>query len=334
MQTRDMDIDMDIDEARRLVGMAKRKAATFSVLSNTALVATKLVIGVLINSVSVIAEAIHSSLDLVAALIAYFAVRTASQPPDEEHEYGHGKIENVSGTIEALLIFVAALWIVWEAVGKLLYGSEVEFVGPGVAVMALSVVLNALVSRYLMKVAKKTDSVALEADALHLSTDVVTSLGVLGGLVAIELTGQHLIDPLAAMLVAAIIMRAAYRLTKEAFLDLLDRRLPQREEELIASIINAHRPRIVEFHDLRTRKAGSERYIDMHVVFPRGTSLQDAHSMCDHLEENIKKALPNSSVILHVEPCDNDCGEYALDQAATGSPAAVSSASTRGNEEG
>lgn len=323
----------DVEEERRRVGMAKRKAAAFSVLSNTTLVLAKLIVGLLINSVSVIAEAIHSGLDLVAALIAYFAVRTSSQPPDREHEYGHGKIENVSGTIEAVLIFIAALWIAWEAVDKLIRGATVEVVGPGIAVMALSVILNTLVSRYLMKVAKRSDSVALQADALHLSTDVITSLGVLGGLVAIQLTGQHLIDPLAAILVAMIIMRAAYQLTKDAFLDLLDRRLPQREEELIASIINAHRPKVVEFHNLRTRKAGPERHIDMHVVFPRGTSLQEAHGMCDHLEESIARALPNSSVVLHVEPCADDCQACADDDCEAGQPSALA-APPRGGTNG
>jgi len=198
------------------------KAAWLSVLSNTLLVSGKLIVGIMIGSVSVISEAIHSANDLLASFIALFAVKTSSKPPDEDHPYGHGKIENISGTIEALLIFLAAGMIVMEAVKKIKTGGEILEPGWGMAVMGASVLLNFLVSQYLLTVGRKSNSVALEADGIHLRTDVFTSLGVFVGLVLIKVTGYHIIDPIIAVFVALLIIKAAYDLTRKAFMPLMD----------------------------------------------------------------------------------------------------------------
>ena len=285
----------------------KTGAAGLSVLSNTLLILLKLVAGILSGSVSIIAEAIHSGIDLLAALIAFVCLRIAGKPADREHPFGHGKVENVSGTIEAVLIFVAAIFIIYEAINRIIAEAIVEYLSIGIAVMAISVVVNIIVSRHLLRIARDSDSIALEADARHLTADVYTSLGVLAGLVLVQVTGLNILDPIIAIGVAIFILRAAYSLTRRAFPPLIDIRLPEDEEELIVSTMSEHMGELVGFHELRTRKAGSERYIELHMIMARDASIERAHSLCDHLEEDIKSRLPNIHVTIHVEPCEMEC---------------------------
>lgn len=281
--------------------------AGLSVASNILLVAAKLVVGFWIQSVSVISEAIHSGLDLVAAVIAYFSLKMASKPADETHKFGHGKIENVSATVEAILIVLAAAWIIAEASRKLILGAVVEFILPGVIVMSISAAVNFFVSSRLLKIARKEDSVALEADALHLRTDVYTSAGVVIGLIALHLTGLEWLDPAVAILVALIILKAAYNLLREAFLPLLDVKLPASEEAAIVGIIERHASQYVEFHKLRTRKAGRERHVDLHMVLPKKAPVHVAHTLCHHIADDIRDRFPHTHVMIHVEPCQNEC---------------------------
>ncbi|MCL4426324.1 MAG: cation diffusion facilitator family transporter [Firmicutes bacterium] len=281
---------------------ARTAAAALSVASNSLLVILKLIVGLLTGSVSIISEAIHSGLDLLAAIIAYISIRVAARPADETHRYGHGKVENVSGTVEAILIFIAALWIIFEAVHKLFYGGAVEALGLGLLVMAVSAGANFLISAHLFRVAKATDSIALEADALHLRTDVYTSLGVLAGLGLIQITGQHLLDPLVAIVVALMIIKAAYGMTKEAFLPLLDSSLSAEEETLVRSVLGRYENRFLEFHALRTRRAGAERHIDLHLVVPGNTHVDEVHDVCDRIEAEMRGLFPQASVLIHVEP--------------------------------
>jgi cation diffusion facilitator family transporter len=285
----------------------KTGAAGLSVLSNTLLILLKLVAGILSGSVSIIAEAIHSGIDLLAALIAFVSLRIAGRPADREHPFGHGKVENVSGTIEAVLIFVAAIFIIYEAINRIIAGASVEYLGIGIAVMAISVVVNIIVSRHLLRISRDADSIALEADARHLTADVYTSLGVMAGLVVVQVTGLNILDPIIAIGVSIFIMRAAYNLTRRAFPSLIDVKLPEEEEALIVSTMSEHMGALVGFHELRTRKAGSERYIELHVIMARDASIERAHSLCDHLEEDIRSRLPHAHVTIHVEPCDMEC---------------------------
>ena len=283
--------------------MSKTSVATLSVASNGLLTVGKLIIGLMTGSVSIISEGVHSGIDLLASVIALFAVKESAKPADIRHAYGHGKIENVSGTIEAALIFVAAIWIFVEAVQKITKGVRVENYNFGLLIMGLSAVCNLLISSLLMKVAKETDSVALEADALHLRTDVYTSAGVFAGLLLMRLTGWEILDPLVAMGVALLIVKAAFDLTKEAFMPLVDTALPVAEQEIISSIINRHAHQFVEFHKLRTRKAGSERYIDLHLVVPKYASVVEVHELCDQIEMEVNQEIPGTSVLIHAEPC-------------------------------
>jgi cation diffusion facilitator family transporter len=290
----------------------KMSAARLSVYSNTALVITKLVVGTLMMSVGVISEALHSGIDLIAALIARFSVKRSAEPADSDHRFGHGKFENLSGVIEGALIFVAAGIIIFEASRRLMNPVDVELVGAGMVVMAFSAVVNSFVSRRLMNVAKKTDSLALEADALHLKTDVWTSVGVFVALGAILVTGEKLIDPLIALFVAAFILRAAYEITTRSSHGLLDVTLPEAEMKEIERIMNEHASEFVDFHKLRARKTGSERQIDLHLTVPSSLSVEESHDLSDRLEQEIKSALPMTTTVIHVEPCDRECEKCKL----------------------
>jgi len=295
-----------VNDNSRVDALNKEKTsiARLSIISNATLVVLKLAVGFTIGSVSVISEAIHSGIDLAAAVIAYFSVRQSGQPPDTEHAFGHGKVENVSGAIEAVLIFIAAGLIIWEAYNKLVYGVVIEDVSLGIAVMLLSVVANYFVSEKLIKTARKTDSIALEADGWHLRTDVLTSVGIFGGLALIKLTGIAILDPILAILVALFILKAASDLTIKSVKDLLDIRLPGEEEEEIKRAISKHAGSYVEFHDLRTRKSGSDRFVDLHLVVHKKLNVEEAHGLADRIEKDIKERFPRTSVIIHIEPCE------------------------------
>jgi cation diffusion facilitator family transporter len=292
----------DIEE----MNQEKASVARLSVASNSLLVVSKLAVGITIGSVSVISEAIHSGIDLIAAIIAYFSVRKSSEPPDHEHAFGHGKFENISGAIEAILIFVAALLIIYEAYDKIVHGVTIEDVNLGIAVMGLSAVLNFFVSQKLMNTARRTESIALEADAWHLRTDVLTSLGIFAGLIAIKLTNITVLDPIFAIAVALFILKAAIELTIKSVKDLMDVNLPDEEVIEIERIIQDHSVKFAGFHELRTRRSGSDRFIDLHLVVSRDMSVEQSHSLADHIEHDITARFPRTSVITHVEPCDND----------------------------
>jgi len=288
----------------------KIQVASLSVASNTFLTLCKVVIGLISGSVSILSEGIHSGIDLLAAFIALFAVRESGKPADSRHTYGHGKIENVSGTVEAVLIFVAAVMIIVEAIQKIhkiMDGVEgrVGDLSLGLVVMGVSAILNLIVSTRLMRVAKRTDSVALEADALHLRTDVYTSAGVFGGLFMIQLTGWNILDPIIALGVALMIIKTSFDLTKEAFAPLVDVSLPDNEREIIGNILLRHGAEFLEFHKLRTRKAGAERHVDLHLVVARFTSVLDVHELCDVIEQEINEKLQGTHVLIHAEPCSD-----------------------------
>jgi cation diffusion facilitator family transporter len=277
----------------------KVSVARLSVASNTLLIIMKLAAGIMSGSVSIISEAIHSMMDLLAAIIAYFAVRISDHPADERHPYGHGKYENVSGVVEALLIFIAAIWIIFEAAQKLITNESSEFLGVGIAVMFVSALVNTIVSRRLYKVAKETQSMALEADALHLKTDVYTSLGVAVGLSLIYLTGIQILDPIVAILVALMIIRESYSLLMRAYRPLLDTALDKDEVQLIDTILQENN---VHYHGLKTRKSGNYKFVEFHLELDPDAKIIDAHNRCDEIEDLLKSKLDYLSVTIHVEP--------------------------------
>jgi cation diffusion facilitator family transporter len=288
----------------------KINAARLSVTSNTLLMAGKLVAGFMMGSISVISDAIHSGMDLLAALIALAAVRQSTKPADEQHRFGHGKFENLASIIEAGLIVLAAGAIIWHAVPRLFAPTPVEALGLGAVVLIVAIIVNTGVSQHLLRVARETDSPALEADAWHLRTDVFTSAGVLVGLGLIKLTGLLIIDPIIAILVSLFILRAAYRLIRDSLRSILDVRLPETDEQRIRSVLADYQSEYVEFHGLRTRKAGPDRHVDLHLVTPARGSVAEAHDLCNRIEQDIAKLFPNEvHVLIHVEPCDGACAQ-------------------------
>ncbi len=281
----------------------KVRAAALSVASNSMLTVVKLGIGYFSGSVSILSEAVHSGTDLIASGIALFSVRASDTPADFEHPYGHGKIESLSGLAEAVLIFVAAAYISFEIFDKIRTPAHISPHGlnAGIIVMAASMVLNFCISGYLFVVAKQTDSQALQADAKHLQSDVLSSLGVLVGLSLVRLTGIAWFDPLVASVVALVLIRTAYRLTYDAIQLLLDIRLPDSEEAAIVEILKAD-SRVLGYHKLRTRKSGSQRHVDVHVQLDDDCSLVYAHNVAEEIEDAIRDALPATIINIHIEP--------------------------------
>ena len=284
---------------------AKPRAAALSIASNSLLIALKLVAGAVTGSVAIITEAVHSSIDLIASVVAYVSVRKADEPADAEHRYGHEKMENLAAAAEGMLILVGSGIIVYEATRRLVTGSEVHSLGFGIPVIAFSAVANLGVSTYLGRRARETESPALEGDAAHLRTDAMTSAGVLVGLVLVEVTGESWIDPLVALVVAAAIVMAGLRILRRSSRVLVDEALPEREEAAIREEVVTFGPRgVAGFHKLRTRRAGARRYVDLHVQFRSGTSLEAAHRTAHQLQDAIAGRLRNADVLIHLEPED------------------------------
>lgn len=289
------------------------KTAKLSVFSNAALALCKLVAGIAIGSVSVISEAAHSLIDLLASFIALFAVKKSSRPADKDHPYGHEKYENVSGVIEALLIFGAAVYIIYEAVSRLIHPRAIEMPAVGLLVMFVSCAVNFFISEKLFYAAEKTGSVALEADGWHLRTDVYTSFGVMLALLAITAAefffpgaDIYRLDSAAALIVAAMILKAAYSMTAKSARDLFDKSLSDEEVALVEDIIRADK-NISGYHDLKTRKAGNKRFIEFHILVKPAMSVYESHEITRKFDYQISERLSNAHVIIHVEPCDSTC---------------------------
>ena len=279
----------------------KRRTACLSVLSNTLLVIGKLSIGILTGTVSLISEAIHSGVDLLAAAIACLAVRKSCLPPDQDHDYGHGKVENVSAAFESLLIIVAALSILYEAVGKFFHPQVPESLNLAIVIMLASSLINAVVSARLYYVGEKTGSDALKADGMHLRADVWTSAAVMAGIFLMKVTGWAILDPLIACLVALGILRVGYKMCRRSYDDLTDASLSDDEESKIGHII-METPGVKGYHHLRTRISGSETIMDFHLELDRSLPLSQAHAISDKVESALQKKYGPCDPMIHLDP--------------------------------
>ncbi len=281
----------------------KSGAAALSIASNSVLIAIKLAAGAITGSIAILTEAIHSLIDLVASVVAFVSVRKADEPADEDHPYGHEKVESLAATIEGMLILVGAGIIIYEATHRLVDGAEVDALGIGIAVMGFSVVANLVVSTILSRQARTHDSLALEGDAAHLRTDALTSAGVLAGLALVEITGVVAFDSITALVVASAIVVAGIRIIRRSSGVLVDEVLPDEEMDRIeAAIATARTPEVAGYHKLRARRAGSRRYIDLHVQYRSGTSLERAHELAHRMREEIEADIRRAEVLIHVEP--------------------------------
>jgi len=287
----------------RRAGSVKTRAAALSIASNAILIALKLAAGAITGSVAILTEAMHSSIDLIASFVAYFSVREADKPADAEHPYGHDKIENLAAAIEAMLILVGSGVIIFAAVRSLANGPEVHSLGVGIGVIGLSIIANVVVSTKIARRARDTESPALEGDAAHLRTDAATSAAVLLGLVLVQVTGATWLDPVLALLVAAAIVHAGVRLLARASRVLVDEALPPQELDAVRDAIADFGPRgVCGYHKLRARRAGSRRYVDLHVQFRSGTTLEVAHATAHALQDAIRARLRGADVLIHLEP--------------------------------
>jgi cation diffusion facilitator family transporter len=285
--------------------LRKRRAAGLSIGSNVVLILLKLVAGAVTGSVAIVTEAIHSGIDLIASVVAYFSVRKAGEPADASHRYGHDKIENLAAAIEGMLILVGSGVIVYESVRRLVAGSEVERLGFGIAVVGFSAVANLVVSASLSRTARETDSPALEGDAAHLRTDAYTSLAVLAGLVLVQVTDAQWLDPLAALLVAGAIVTAGVRILMRSSRVLVDEALPADELAAIETAVRAFASHgVAGYHQLRTRRGGARRYVDLHLQFRAGTTLEQAHATAHEIQDAIAARLQGADVLIHLEPED------------------------------
>lgn len=285
----------------------KESASKLAVFAVSLLIGMKMAASIFTGSIAITADAIHSFIDLFGVVIGYIGIKIAGKPPDERHPFGHGKAENIAGIVIAGLIAIAAGIIAYRAVERLIVGGAVELVTLGIYVTAGAIAINLATSWYTLRVARATDSIALEATARDMLADVLSSVAVLVGLILVQLTGIALLDPIVALLVAALIIRTAYLTMKKSLAGLMDTKLPQAEEDEIIACLKQHGDQIASFHQIRTRKAGSQRYIDCHLVVSQHISVEKAHQLCDELEREIEDRLSDTSVTIHVEPCDGQC---------------------------
>lgn len=282
---------------------SKSRAAGFSIASNAALIVLKVVAGVVTGSIAILTEAVHSAIDLLASVVAFFSVRKAEEPPDPSHPYGHEKVENLTAALEGVLILVGAAIIIYESIHRLITPSSVTTLGLGIAVVAVSAAANFAVSAYLYRQAGLTGSPALEGDAAHLRTDAFTSLGVLLGLVLVKVTGAARFDPITALVIAGAIVWSGVRIVNRSSRVLVDEALPVEELEIVRQTIEDYDAAEVSgFHKLRARQAGSRRHIDLHVQFREGTTLERAHEVSHELQGAISKRLRDADVLIHLEP--------------------------------
>jgi cation diffusion facilitator family transporter len=283
----------------------RSRAAGLSIASNSALILLKIVAGAVTGSVAIVTEAIHSGIDLIASLVAYFSVRQAETPADSSHRYGHEKFENVAAGIEGMLILVGSGVILYTAVNHLVEGTEIRSLGFGIVVVGLATVVNLAVSEFLYRRAAATDSPALAGDAAHLRTDAYTSLGVLVGLALVQVTDATWIDPVVALAIAVAIVYTGLKFVAGSWRVLVDEALPDDETTAIRHAIESFGERgVAGYHELRTRRAGTRRYVDVHVQFRSGTTLEDAHGIAHELQDTIRTHLRGADVLIHLEPED------------------------------
>lgn len=284
----------------------RSRAASLALFANVGLTLFKLIVGLLSGSMAILSEAIHSFWDLVSSAIAFFSIKEAGKPADKEHPFGHGKIETLSSFIEALLLGITGVLIFYESFERMLSPTPISYQWVAIATMGLSAIISYGVYRQNIGAARITESPAIRLNALHFLSDVISSLGILFGLLLLKFTGWLVIDAVIAMGVSIYIFSISVKQTKNAVQELIDFKLPEEEVLQIKEILMpfTKQARVIGYHDLRTRKSGTIRHIDFHLVVCAQMSVSDSHKICDEIEEEIWTFFPKSSINIHVEPCE------------------------------
>lgn len=290
----------------------KHGVSIIAISAISALVVLQLVASFITGSISIRADAIHSFIDLAGAMVGYICIRISGKPADEDHAFGHGKAESIAGVFISILIFVAAGTILYQAIERIVKDSPLQTISLGIYVIAASIVVLSLTAWHVMRVARKTDSVALEAQARDMYADVLSSVAVLVGLLLVRFTGWVIADAIVALLVTALVARAAFITMRKSIGGLMDTRLSDEEENTIISSVTKYGCMIAGYHKLRTRKAGSESHVDLHLTMAKSLTLEEAHVVCNQIENELRKVLLNASVIIHCEPCGENCVECTV----------------------
>jgi cation diffusion facilitator family transporter len=293
---------MNTKNINNLCSIEKKNVAISSVIAAFFITAAKITVGVLTGSLGIISEALHSALDFIAAIITYIAVHFADQPADYSHHYGHGKIESLSALIETVLLVITCAWIIYEAINRLVTGNfHLEVTFWSYAVVILSIIVDFSRSRALLKVAKKHNSQALEADALHFSTDIWSSLVVLLGLICAQI-GWHKADSIAALAVAIIVIGISYKLGKKAVDTLLDK-APNELIPIIKKILKEF-PEVSSYHSLKVRQSGADTFIEISIHFSPNLHINKAHNITENIESRICSHVERCHIHIHQEPED------------------------------
>lgn len=281
----------------------RARAASVALYAALFLTAIKLGVAFWSNSVGVLSEGIHSSLDLVSAVVAAFSIREAGKPADGEHPYGHGKIETLSSLFESLLLVLASIFIVYEGFAHIRNPEPLEHTAYAIVTIGISLAVSFFVFRHNAHAGRVTESSAIQVNALHFLADTITSAGVLVALIAIHFTGALWIDPVIAFLIAVYILGVSWSQVKRSVEELTDRALPDDEVSRVESILHSFSPRVLEIHDLRTRKSGVHRHFDFHALVCGRVSVAESHAVCDEIEHRLSDEFPSSHTGIHVEPC-------------------------------
>jgi cation diffusion facilitator family transporter len=286
----------------------KIAAASLSIATALALAILKLLTGLFTGSLAVLTSAIDSLLDILMSGINLMAIRHAEQPADEDHAYGHGKFETLATIFQSFVIAASGVWIIYEAIQRIIEVRPIEQTSIGITVMFVSTIVSFFLSRHLQKVAKATDSSALKADSLHFTMDVYTNLALLIGLILISRFDLPWLDPVMSILVAIYILFESLRLLRHGLRDILDEQLPETVRNEIEALINDHKHELFGYHNLRTRRAGSQKLIDFHLTVCKHLSVEEAHDITDYIEKKIGDEIIGTDVTIHVEPCRrHDC---------------------------
>jgi cation diffusion facilitator family transporter len=287
-------------------------AIKLSIVVIICLIILKVVVSIISSSISIFAQAADSFLDIFSIAITFIALKISIAPADEEHPFGHGKAEGFAAMIQAILVLGAAGFIIYSAIQRIIHSIVIE-PDEGMVVMLISIIASFFLSRHLHRVAKDTGSTAIDASARNISADVYSAAGVLLGLLVVRITNLVILDPIIALIMSCFVLKAGYEVTIRAIHELTDHALSKEEQKILNNCLKSHSTQLVDFHAIRSRRAGSEAFIDLHIVMPRNFSIEKAHTMCDHLEQDIKDEITHANVIIHAEPCKSIyCNQCSL----------------------
>jgi len=290
----------------------KQKASIFAVVCALGLAASKFFVGLMSGSMAVVASGLDSLLDVFMSAMNFLAIRTAAQPADEEHKYGHGKAEAIAGSGEAIIVVLTGGFIVYKAIEEFVSAKKINYSGADLAVMGLSLVFSFVISHVLKTVGRKTDSAALKADALHYTSDLYSNSAAIVAIILTYFTGKPFFDIFFAVIAGLIIIFPAFNILKEAVSGLMDQSIPPSVEKEIASIIDDMPFPYAGYHKLRTRFSGSKKYIDFHLLICRKLQIDEAHALAHEIEDRITARFATVDAVIHLEPCEYKC---SLDEA-------------------